>query len=338
MPVFGGTVSRLPGARHLVPRRGASWDGWFAIAIFPPESPLRWAKSHFFSRNRTSGHPFAAVEGLVESELMIAWADDNEVGVLQRKVDNAQLKSSSDPLRVSLPGRFTMEGSRPRYTMFFSLPEEGSKAFFEFETGWPIWWAREGRFLNYVGQHSAVRLDLSRDGREESARGFGVMEHVCGASAPFDFTGRMPFSYHWDVLAFHTPGSPFDSAAGLCIGFRGETLIQMKAACKLPGHREAPMRGLSVRYLEVNSMKADDGTEMTVPASWEGVMRGRRGEFRYVARASTPLAAIIPGGGMLGFEFEGAYHDHYQGTRAWSGTGFSEYGFLPAYAYVPDPK
>ncbi len=326
IPSLGGSVRRVPGAAHLVPRRGATWDGWFAIAIFPAGSPLRWAKGHFFRGGGPGGwQPLSAVESLVESEVMLAWASGDEVEMASCKVDAGPLEASAESLRVSLPGRFALTGSRPRYNMSFSLPESRSGASFDFQAAWPVWWARQGHFLSYVGQHSSVRLTLWQGEEEATHTGFGVIEHVSGTSLPFDFTRRFPFGYHWDVLAFHTPGNRAESAAGLSISLKGQPFLRMKAAARLPGHHEVPMRGLSVRYLEFSTGIGADGREFVIPASWEGVMNDRRGEFRYVARAATPVAAVLPSGGFLGFEFEGAYHHPYRGSSSWSGTGFTEY-------------
>ncbi|MBU1671368.1 MAG: hypothetical protein KKF41_06490 [Actinobacteria bacterium] len=326
IPSLGGSVHRVPGAVHLLPTSGATWDGWFAIGIFPAGSTLRWAKAHFFRKGGPAGwHPLSAVECLVESEVMLSWATDDGVETFTGKVDPGPLESSTDSVRVSLPGRFALAGSRPRYGMSFSLPESGSGASFDFQASWPIWWARYGRLLSYVGQHSTLRLTLWRGETEETHAGFGVIEHVSGTSLPFDFTRRLPFGYHWDVLAFHTPGGRAESAAGLSISLKGEPFLGLKAAARLPGRNEVPMRGLSLRYLEFAQGTRPDGREFLVPASWEGVMRDSRGEFRYVARAATPVAPVLPGGGFLGFEFEGAYHHPYRSSALWSGTGFTEY-------------
>lgn len=329
LPVMQSDVNKPVRPEHLVPRAPrSSWDGWFAIAIFPDDSPVRWLKAHLFRRAcRPGWHPLAAIEGLDErSEMLIAWAGAEGVEVLERGVEGETPEASSSPLRVSLEGRFLLEGTAPRYSMAFSMPGGQAGARFSFEAGWPIWWSRFGRALGYVGQHCATSVSLDHEASEKKLEGFGVMEHVCGISLPFDFTRLLPFHYHWDVLAFHTPGSPFDSAAGLSIGRRGETILRLKAAARLPGGRPEAMRGLSVRYLELSRTKNSHGAEIVVPVRWEGAMRGREGEFRYTAGSSTPVAPILPGGGMLGFDFEGEWVSPVTGVEAWRGTGFTEYG------------
>ena len=329
LPVNSKDVSKTVKPEHLVPWvPRCSWDGWFAIAIFPPGSPVRWLKAHLFHRACKPGrHPFAAVEGLDEtSEILIAWATEENVQVLQREVETKSLAASSSPLRVALEGRFLLEGEAPRYSMTFQLPEDRAVARFDFETGWPIWWSRWGRLLSYVGQHSAVRVCLDRPGLKQDVEGFGVMEHVCGISMPFDFTRMLPLHYHWDVLSFHTSGSPLNSAAGLSIGRKGDTLIKLRAAARLPGRSTEAMQGLSVRYLEVSRARGPDGKEFMVPIRWQGTLRSAGGTFGYTARSVTPLAEIIPAGGMLGFDFQGAWEAPGERHASWEGTGFTEYG------------
>ena len=58
-------------------------------------------------------------------------------------------------------------------------------------------------------------------------------------------------------------------------------------------------RGLTVRPID--------------EARWHGKLRLGKQRFEYEARAATPLAKTVPGGGMRGFLFDG-------------GTGFTEFG------------
>ncbi|MHB8896474.1 MAG: hypothetical protein ACYC99_15025, partial [Candidatus Geothermincolia bacterium] len=52
----------------------------------------------------------------------------------------------------------------------------------------------------------------------------------------------------------------------------------------------------------------------------------RSGTFRYTAKAATPVAKVIPGGGMLGFDFEGRWTSAGSRPAMLSGYGFNEYG------------
>jgi hypothetical protein len=259
--------------------------------------------------------------------MLVAWADADRVEVLQPELEPGMPEADLAPLRVERKGRFRLAGAAPRYSMDFSLPgEERVEARFAFENGWPIWWSRWGRLLSYAGQHASVRAELSGVESEEGMNGLGVMEHVYGISLPFNFTRVLPFHYHWDVLAFHSPESPTDSAAGLSIGRGGETLLQLRSAAQLPGRSVEAMQGLRVRYLETDVLRDGNGNAKMVPVRWEGVLRSPGGLFRYEAQAATPPAGIIPGGGMLGFYFAGTWTSARGGREQWEGTGFCEYG------------
>jgi len=318
--------------QHLVPHAPrAAWDGWFAIAILPRGCDVRWIKAHFYhSACRQGSTPFAAVEGFGgKTEAMVCWGGPAGVSVFRKELgDDAAPSGTRFPLRVECPGLFRLDGASPRYEMRFSLPGEPVRARFEFEVGWPIWWSRWGRLLTYAGQHASVRTALVRRGagEDEVREGLGVMEHVSGAALPFDFTRRLPFHYHWDVLAFHTPGSPADAAAGLSFGRGGETWIALRAAARLPGRAPEPMQGLRVRYLQTSLVQDEQGREVMVPLRWEGSMRSASGRFRYEAVSATPLATILPGGGMIGFDFQGEWTSAASGPRSWEGTGFCEIG------------
>jgi hypothetical protein len=315
--------------KYLVPLAPkAAWDGWFAISIFPPGSHLRWLKAHLYSRScPESMQPFSLVEGLGENcEVCIMWATETDVEVRQSEVGVGKESATVSPMLVDYDENFTLTGTWPQYRMMFALPGGHPTAHFEFEAGWPIWWSKYGRFLQYVGQHSKVNVRLSDEDKALELDGFGIIEHVAGAAAPFDITSIAPMHYHWDVLVFADGSSPTDSGAGLSFGAGGATLIPLKAALKLPGSEAEKMRGLWVRYLELGTMPGLNGEKIAVPLKWEGVMRSLRGTLRYTATASTPVATVIPGGGMLGFEFQGRWVE--SGTRPsiLRGYGFSEYG------------
>jgi len=320
-------VQSAVGPGHLVRRPGASWDGWFAIAIFPDGAPLKWLKAHYFrDGSRPGWHPLADVEGLGPGdELFAAWADSCAVTTLSAELPPGEPVSSAAPLQVKKEGFFSLEGSAPHYSERFSLPAEGVEMRFRFEAGWPIWWSRFGGLLTYAGQHASTDVELDRPEGQQALSGFGVMEHVCGASVPFDFARLLGFRFHWDVLAFADSVSHFDSAAGLNATVGPGLTVGVKAAARFPGRAQEAMSGLSVKYLELGR-QATPGGEIAVPLKWEGRLLGRESALAYTATASTPVAPVIPGGGMLGFDFEGEWVSAAHGGRAVSGTGFNEYG------------
>ena len=318
-----------PEPRHWAPwAPRSSWDGWFAIAVFPKESEIRWLKAHFFRRACAPGrHPLASVEGMdAISEMLLVYATRDRQVTVHTAVDPGALSASHEPLAVDLPGRFRLSGAPPRFAMEFTIPEGGAGARFSFEGGWPIWWAKAGRFLHYVGQHSAARVELTEGGAVRTLAGLGVMEHACGVSPRKDIRERLPIHFHWDVLAFHTPGSPLDSAAGLALMRKGKTCLRARAAGRLPGYGAMAMKGLEVKYLDFTTALDPEGRRVAIPVRWEGTLRHRHGVFRYAATASTPMAPRVPGGGMLGFEFTGQWKPADSAPATWTGTGFAEYG------------
>lgn len=315
--------------RYLVPLAPrAAWDGWFAISIFGEGSPVRWLKAHLYSRSCKEGmHPFSLVEGIGEgSEVCIMWATADDVQIRHSELQRGKESGSVSPLMVDYDENFTLSGEWPRYKMMFAMPGGQATAHFDFEAGWPIWWSRFGPALQYIGQHSHVKVRFVEEDTALDLEGFGVIEHVAGAAAPFDITDVLPAHFHWDVLVFEDGSSPYDSAAGLSFGALGTTLVPLKAAAQLPGGEAMRMRGLWVRYLETTRGTDPEGREMMIPVRWEGVMRNRLGTFRYTAKAATPVAKVIPGGGMLGFDFEGRWTSQGARHEILRGYGFNEYG------------
>ncbi|MDD5748392.1 MAG: hypothetical protein PHP64_05010 [Actinomycetota bacterium] len=262
-----------------------------------------------------------------KSEMLITWGSADRVQVFRQEVNADGIKASTSPLRVELDERFELKGSPPRYDMIFKLPEEGAEIAFDLEAGWPIWWSHWGRLLSYVGQHSSVRVSPSAGRAERNLVGLGVVEHVYGASLPFQFTRYTPVHYHWDVLRFDG-GNPLDSAAGLSVGIRGKTVLRLKAAARLPGLPQKAVSGLEIKYLDISSTKGPDGRSVMLPVRWEGSMSGSWGNLSYEARSTTPPALVIPSGGMLGFEFEGELTSPVEESARVYGTGFTEYGDL----------
>lgn len=306
----------------------SSWDGWFAIAIFPQGCELLWLKAHMFMRScGEKMHPVASFEGMDRhSELMISYAGAHDLHVETAKIDTRRLTSSENPLTVELDDIFKFEGTEGNYQMHFKMPGTGTVARFDFISGWPLWWSKWGSLLHYIGQHSQVSASIQGKDINTGLKGFGVVEHVCGFSLPFDITRLLPIHYHWDVLAFHTPDVSFDSAAGLFLGYKSKAFIGLRAAAKFPDKSVTAMKGLHVKYLEVADEDDGKGQKISIPLKWQGKMESEEGVFNYIAKSSTPLAKIIPDGGMQGFIFEGEMKPKAGASIIFTGTGFSEYG------------
>lgn len=309
----------------------SSWDGWFGIAVFPPTSPLRWLKAHFFHRHCAPGkHPLASFEGMDRtSEALIVWATTESITVHKQDLEIGLLQSSPVPLKVEFPGHFSFKGEAPDYWMEIRIPDDQVSIRFEFRAGWPIWWSRWGRFLHYIGQHSSVSVELVEKSQCRRLEGLGVVEHVCGMSTPFVTNKITPIHWHWDVLSFGT--SPLDSGAGLSLGIRGRTFLPLRAAARIPGHEVMDMRGLRVRYNELAMVEGPERRPVVVSVRWEGLMKSREGVLHYRATAKTPTAFLIPDGGMLGFDLEGEWRGTGGSVVSLTGSGFTEYADFSGY-------
>ena len=242
-----------PQPRHMMPwAPRTAWDGWLAIAIFPPESAIRWIKAHFYRPAFAHGKtPLAAVEGFGETaETLLAWATGESVATYRREVETVNFTATDAPMALDLPGRFRLAGDAPEYAFNVAFPDEGVSATFDVRTGFPIWWTRVGRFLHYLGQHSEMAVTLNAGGEPTVQSGTGTLEHVMGAALPFDFT-RALFSlhFHWDVLCFHTPDSPLDSAAGLALMRRGAHAAASEGGDAVPRAGGALLEGAGRRLL-----------------------------------------------------------------------------------------
>lgn len=316
-----------PNDKYFLPYRPTSgWDAWFAIAVFPSHSPARWCKAHFYRRwsdAPPASYPLSLLEGMGErSEVMIATATSESVKVTFEPATELAPAVCPLPLAISFEDQFSLKAGEAGYAASFAAPGTERSLEFSLEAGWPVYWSRFGRHLQYVGVHSAASVGVEK----ATLSGLGVVEHVTGLSAPFDFRRVLPVSFHWDVLAFDRALTHTDSAAGLSIGFGGNTAIPLKAAARVPGDDPRTMRGLYVKYLEAETRRDESGRQHVVPLKWEGMIRSSRGTLRYLATAATPAAFVLPGGGMMGFDFEARWTGRGSNRKTLGGTGFTEYG------------
>jgi hypothetical protein len=333
-PVLQSNVTRPPRFVDIAPHApGSAWDGWFSIAIMPPGSPIRWVKAHLFHRACRDGwHPVASFEGMDStSEAVIAYGTANRVEVCRRDLQIDRLEVDREAKTIELPGRFRMKSVVPVTETFYGIEESSAEASFSFESDWPIWWSRWGRMLHYIGQPSKTAVELSIGNEKHSLNGFGMVEHVSGMSLPFDITQTLPVQFHWDVLSFNDPAYPTASAAGLSIGTNGNTRIELRAGAKLPGLPAQAVRGLNVRYIDLEHRRDHLNRDLPMPVRWEGRFGFFDGEFVYEAVAATPVAGLIRGGGMFGIEFEGEYKPRRGKIEKYSGTGFTEVGDFSDY-------
>lgn len=161
-------------------------------------------------------------------------------------------------------------------------------------------WIRAPRVLTYHSAWGPARVTV--DGHARDA--FGVLEHAFGAQTRLDVARLAPRRWQWDVLSLE--GSPEATScffAGLTLfghGFHGVARLA----------RDAPTT--HVDFIRIRT--GDPGR------AWSGAMRTRRGTLRYEARAATPVAPEVDGGGFVGFTWQGDFN----GARA-HGSGFSEF-------------
>jgi len=312
-----------PDISILFSEKKPAWTAWFGIAIFPPGSPLRWAKVHLFKWKGGSGYPLAALEGFedrTEAMLAVGWTD--RVEYFKAFVPGGDLRVTGS--QITFGDIFQLNKTDARTCrMAVRVPGEDARAVFTFEPGWPVRWAQGGPVISYTGFHSRVSVVLNVEGEEFQLDGFGVLERVSGTKLPFDFLSILPGSFHWDVVVFED--DTLDSSAGLYLGTGGRSLLGFKGRAKLPGGKPVPMRRGIVKYIEMREEPLPGGDSVAFPLVWCSDMRAPHQRLTYTATACTPAAGLVPGGAMMGFDFEGEAERRGRSTAV-KGWGFTEYG------------
>ncbi len=283
------TGSRCPPAR---------WEAYLLIGIFPPGSPHAWAKAHVFvGRARAGRHCVSAVEALDgPGEAAVLSASESRVRRDAWSIDDASCQRAPSGWSVKAP-RLEWAGF-PASRLAVGEPDVAATA----TAGKGAWWARVPRVLSYFSAFGTVTW---RDAMGES-RGLALLERAWGTDVPVDVAALAPRRWQWDVLA---TGDGL-VCAGLCVAGVG-----LRTMSRLEHGELATGRRMSVR---TRSWRSEQ--ERRVPERWEGNMRTSAGTLRYEARAATPVAPVVPGGGFVGTTWQGEW----QG-RSVGGTGFTEY-------------
>jgi len=126
-----------------------------------------------------------------------------------------------------------------------------------------------------------------------------VIEHAWGGETRVDVAALAPRRWQWDVL--HLGADRF--FAGLALhGFGAHGAARIEEG-----------RGIS-RVNRLRIVRHEPGK------TWSGVLVTRSGTLRYDARAATPVVPEVPGGGFVGFEWDGTLRGKHV-----SGAGFSEF-------------
>jgi hypothetical protein len=280
----------------------AAWEAYLLIGIFPEASRIRWCKFHVFSGGRPGRHCLSAAEALdgpPERLLLIATSDGIERE--HRVLDADELERSRDGFGVHAPG-VAFGGEFPELAL------DAPRAKARFNASDMHWWARLPRLLSYFSAFGSLEWETP-DG---TPSGLGLAEHAWGADTRLDVFRLSPRRWQWDVLALDGGGF----AAGLTLG----GLVGAGTVARLPGEEIARGRTARVR---VRAWVDQHGRR--VPARWRGALGFERGELRYEARATTPVAPTLPDGGFLGFAFDGEFRPQGGAARSVRGTGFTEY-------------
>ena len=275
----------FPASRLPVLSSPAAWEAYLLIGIFPAGKRLRWCKVHaFVGLARPGWHCLSAVEAL-------DGAGDTVVLVADGDGVRKHVRAGADP-RVAWSGvrEANVALDDPRVEAKATAHDVG-------------WWARIPRVLSYCTGFG----DLAWTDDEGTVRGVGLVEHAWGAAVPVDVAALAPRRWQWDVMAT-TDGA---AMASLTIGGVGVR------AMGRGGADEPFATGWRAR-VRVREWGRQEGRR--VPVRWEGSMTTRAGTLRYEARAATPVATMVPGGGFIGSTWEGTWRG-----RPVSGTGFSEY-------------
>jgi hypothetical protein len=278
----------------------AAWEAYLLIGIFPAGSVHAWTKAHVFvGRARAGRHCLSAVEALDgPGEAVVLSANATRVDKHAWSVDDGSCERARGAWHVEAPG-IAWDGF-PASVLAVSEP---ARIEARVEAGSGAWWARLPRVLSYFTAFGQVTWS---DASGES-RGVALLERAWGADVPVDVAKLAPKRWQWDVLV----GDDGAVHAGLWVGGVGlRTMARVRAGDEVS-------TGRSVR-VKVRSWRQELGRR--VPVAWDGEMRTRAGVLRYEARASTPVAAMVPGGGFVGTRWEGEWEG-----RSVRGTGFSEY-------------
>jgi len=275
----------------------AAWEAYFLIGIFPPPAPVLWCKVQLFSGRRPGRHSLSAIEGMDggPEKLVLVGTED---AVTEHR-SPAGFSAQPDRWDVRADGlRWT--GDFPALRLEIDEPRLSAAT----ATHEVLRWIRVPRVLTYWTAFGMLTLT----GDAGIAAGVGLVEHAWGADTRADPLRASPRAWQWDVLAFDD-GS---ACAGLSVGGRPA----LRSGGRVPGESFATGWGSRIRVRERD--------EANAPIAWDGALSLGKGRFRYRARATTPVATVVPQGGYRGFAFDGEW-THRSSARRLAGNGFTEF-------------
>ncbi len=314
LAAVGGPSAPALSLRQLLPRMpGASWEGWFFIAIGRRGQTIRFAKWHLFRGGSARLHPIAAAEGLRGPGELCSFAGTaSQVLHLPMPVEPDDITADRHVLSLTVPGRLRLAGDGAGVRLRVDDPAGLSAEVTCRPGGDRLEWARWGGLLSYVGFPGPIEGRLRGFGGDHPLVGQGIVEHAWGASLPFDPL-RVRVPWQWDVLASEQEDEPL--LAALAIQLPRRPLVRVRG--RLPGGATARFDRHAVTYLEVGDACA--------PRRWLGRMSGPAGELDYEAQAATPAVPAFAGGAFLGFDFTARWRPAGSGERRLEGSGFAEH-------------
>ena len=257
------------------------------IGVFPAESSVRWCKVQLYSG--CARHSLAAVEGMDrEPQRLIVAASKDEVFHDEQPIG---FTASDDGFEIGA-GDLHWRG-------FPSSTLQSDLVTATVDARDPFSWVSIPRALTYWTAFGRGSFETPIG----SADGAALIEHAWGASSRVEVGHLSPRRWQWDVLRF--------SDGSACAGLSIYGQPAMRSGGRAP---EAPFSsGLGLR------VSVDERDSDGFPTRWRGRLHLHSGSVSYEARAETPIARVIPGGGFVGFGFEGSH-----AGRAVAGTGFTE--------------
>ncbi len=320
--------------RQMLPKMPrAGWEGWFSILIARKGSPVRWTKTHLYrSRKIPFFHSMGATEGMTSAGEMLTL-----VGLKDRvhkdfsEFSTYGVRAGDRNYSLALDG-LQWNGECPSFQFDRHTADGKMKVRLDLKARDRIEWVGLPGVITYFGLHSEAKGFIVANGERHEVRGLAVQEHAWGGLVPFDPLLVVRGRWQWDVLSFEEAQGigkieEPTALAGIWLPVPGRRSFGMRAEGRLPGTGYHKFRGYKVEYLETEKIECGHkGKPGIYPKRWLGTLSDSRGNLSYEAVASTPPAAVAPGGGFIGFDFEATYRPKSGAARKMSGSGFGEFG------------
>lgn len=299
-----------------IPR--AKWDGWFVIGIFPQESEINFLKIQIYhAKLHKNEHSLASVEGMQDSEAVFMAGTKKMNFVHSARFSSNDFFSTQNPFSVCASDFKITRGNA-------EVKSKEASCELGFSMNYRLPWLTLSKILTYVGYHGCMDAEVTIDGKKIKAKGLGILEHAYGWALKWvNPRAFLRGFWHWDVLSFwQNDGAQLeDGAAALCLSPFGGKNFPLRGFGKFPREESQNLNGLAVEYIETN--KSSSG--LLYPKCWHGTVKSKDGTLHYEAHASNEPISGIPGGGFMGFQYEGQYKKRGGASTHLSGSGFTEF-------------